>query len=265
MRSHGASRVVPAGGLHDHVCWAYRSAGERLDLAATWLAAGRALGQQAVYVGPDDAASVHERVAAPGDAAEAFLAFAIEELYDLSRPIVIDEQHERYGAAVARALELGYTGVRVFADITHLIEDPSRLDDHARWEHHADRWIASGLPLAPMCVFDESAVPTPRVVCALHPVRAEAIDAPFGLAADDSALYLDGEIDALELGLLEQVLGLAAGPSPERIDLSAVTFIDGRSAATLRAGEAEGRWELVNASPIVRRTWELSGAGAVGA
>jgi anti-anti-sigma factor len=161
--------------------------------------------------------------------------FPTSQLYDLSRPIDPAEQLAIYDRAVRAAIDSGFDGIRVAADITSLVADPGRRLAHVHWEQVADRYIARQ-PLAPLCLYDATRIRSLDVVVCVHPLRhAGAADAKFGVwSGADGVIVLEGEIDGLTSPVLSDVLaGLPHGGSRDAIDVSALRFLDGRSAFIL--------------------------------
>ena len=75
-------------------------------------------------------------------------------------PIDAEAQLALYGGATEEALKEGFTGLRVAADVTALVGEPSMWDAHVAWEAVADRYMAS-MPLSAMCCYDRRELPKP--------------------------------------------------------------------------------------------------------
>lgn len=235
-----------------------------------WLTDGLRLGQQAIYVADRSPDDLLADLAALPDldrllGTDAVAVIPTTELHDLSRPIEAVEQLAIYDRAVHQAIASGFDGIRVAADITALIADPSRWSTHVHWEHVADRYIARH-PLAPMCLFDASRIRGLDAVVCVHPLRhTDASDAEFGLSCGaDGAVVLEGEIDGITSPVLSEVLAALPRGDGEAIDVTGLTFLDGRSAFVLH--DALGRRRaagqdvvLAGASPQLRRLWAICG------
>lgn len=248
----------------DHACWSYSTDAERAAIAVKWLAGGMRIGQRGLYVGeaPVDVL-IAELAALPGVAAAlesgALIVQSSTDLYDLSTPI--DPQHQLaiYDAGVRAALAAGYRGVRVAADVTPLVLDPSRHESHVRWEQYADRYITEH-PMAPMCMYDTRRVAGLDAIACVHPLQGP--DAPiFGLyAVGPRAAALCGEVDALQGPMFAEVL--AGMPDTDAaLHLDRLGFADADAVWRLhelaRQRRAAGNpLSLVGAPTALRRTWQ---------
>ncbi|WP_231639768.1 MEDS domain-containing protein [Mycobacterium sp. Marseille-P9652] len=260
------------GGCSDHACLAYTTRSGRDAAAVEWLLEGARLGQRLFVVTHDDdggagllsalaSASDHELVR---DVACA----GIDQLYDLSVPIDLATQLSRYADEVARAVADGFSGLRVFCDITTLIADAERRRSHGRWEHAADVWMAAGNPLAPLCAYDVGVLGADALpVMALHPLRRGPASAvtPFGLYGGSRRPILDGEVDAFAAPVLAEAL-TALPPGPVDIDVSELSLLGARGAVAIaRACERESdpvTLRLFDAPHGVRRVWKVLGLDA---
>ncbi len=254
-------------GCSDHACWAYSSRPERDAAAVEWLLDGARLKQRLFVVTADEDGG--EELLAPVARADPRVAhavanFDVNQLYDLSAPIDAEAQLALYSEEVARAVADGFNGIRVFCDITALIADPNRRASHARWEHVADAWMASGNPLAPLCAYDVRVVgDQPQAVMALHPLRHGPEDTapPFGLYCESSKTVLDGEVDPFGVPALASALA-ALPEGPRSLDVSDLSYLCVRAAATLAgaaqtAANKQPNLSLIGAQPIVRRIWQI--------
>jgi MEDS: MEthanogen/methylotroph, DcmR Sensory domain len=254
-------------GCSEHACRAYTTRSERDAAAIEWLLEGVRLGQRLLAVAHDDDAGAGLLSAfadaSSADVVQDVVYVSIDQFYDLSAPIDIDAQLSRYSNEVARALADGFTGLRVFCDITTLIADAARRPGHARWEHAADAWMAAGNPLAPLCAYDVGVLGDQALaVMALHPLRngpGSAVTA-FGLYCGSSRRVLDGEIDVFDAPVLAEALR-ALPDGPLDIDASELSFLCARGAvAVARAGQGEtdhAALRLLGVRPAVRRVWEV--------
>jgi MEDS: MEthanogen/methylotroph, DcmR Sensory domain len=62
-----------------------------------------------------------------------------------------------FAAALAEARSEGYTGIRVAADNSSVIDTPERLQAWLGWEALADRFMAEN-PVTGLCAFDRTRV-----------------------------------------------------------------------------------------------------------
>ena len=236
----------------------------------TWLADGLRLGQQAFYVADRSPQELMADLAALPEVDElvatgSIAVFPTSQLYDLSRPIDPVEQLAIYDRAVRAAIDSGFDGIRVAADITSLVADPGRRSAHVHWEQVADRYIARQ-PLAPLCLFDATRIRSLDAVVCVHPLRhTGATDAEFGVwSGPDGVTVLEGEIDGLTSPVLSDVLAGLPHGDRDAIDVSALRFLDGRSAFilhdALRSRRAAGHdVVLAGANEQLRRLWAMCG------
>ncbi|GAB3017238.1 hypothetical protein MBOU_35850 [Mycobacterium bourgelatii] len=269
VRASGIFESARAAGKCDHACLAYSTKSERDAAAVEWLVEGARIGQRLAMVttDPDGGAELLAALAA-ADArvAEQVAAFSHDQVYDMSKPIDADAQLALYAGQVKRALADGFTGIRVFCDITPLIADPARRASHAHWEHTADAWMAEGNPLSALCAYDVGVVGNqPEAVMVVHPLRhgPATTSTPFGLFCQPSKTVLGGEVDAFGVRALAEALEVLPD-GPVNLDVSDLSYICARGAAALaHAGQVatanRPRIRLTGAPPIVKRIWQVLG------
>lgn len=267
MRRTGLMNPAERFGLSDHACWAYGTDGERAAAAAAWIADGLALGQRAMYIADVSPEVLAEELAdVPArDEAIARGALVIAEsrsMYDLSTPIDATAQLAVYSAAVEHAIADGFAGIRVAADITPLVDDPTRRRTYLHWEQLADRYMTEQ-PLAPLCLYDRRKIDDLRAVEHIHPLTGpDAL--PFSLyATGASRSALAGEVDSLIAEPLSEALSTLPD-GDDTIDASALRFVDAHGAWVLQQAlerrRAAGRpLALHDAPPLVRRVWAVCG------
>ncbi|MDQ1695313.1 MAG: hypothetical protein QOJ03_666 [Frankiaceae bacterium] len=257
-------------GTSDHVCWAYEDARDFSRPALRWLADGVALGQRLIYVSGRSRERMRRDVAPLPDVADllkrgTLQLVCLEDVYDLSAPMVPEEQLATYAAATDHALADGYTGLRVLAEVTDLVADPARRPAHLRWEHLADEFMAAK-PLAAMCAYRREALGDEVIgdLAAVHPlVHAAAASTPFRLYFEAGRMVLSGSVDAFSSDLLARLLAASHVQSREVVlDVGGLDFIDARGVATLadwggRLRAGKGGLRLVGASPLLRRIWSV--------
>jgi anti-anti-sigma regulatory factor len=266
-----SGRTRPGGdadgfGPSDHVCWPYPSDQERARAATAWLSDGLRRGQRGVYVGDDSVDNLVAQLdALPGLddklAGGEVLVFAMSDLYDLSAPIDADVQLSAYAGAVEQALADGFHGLRVAADITRLVIDPTRRPAHVHWEQVADRYISEN-PLAPLCMYDSRRITGLEAIAHCHPLQGAAAACGFYAMGSDSAA-LAGAIDIANQHVLVELL--SAQPRSDRaVDVADLEFIDGRAAWLLHEHLLERRASghtltLTGANPTLQRIWGVCG------
>ena len=270
VREVGAIRVEttsPIGERPPHACLPYRSDAERAELARQWLHRGIADGMRGIYVG--DAAPeslrlqlIDDEVVAGAIDDGALDVYETHDYYAMPAPIDPASRLADYDAAMRRALAEGFTGLRVVADITPLVIDPSRHIAHLRWEQAADRFMTDH-PFSPLCTYDARAVPPLDAVVAVHCVRP--VDAtPFELVGvTPTSAALRGEVDHA----CAEAFGSAVTTMPDTdtvLDVEALEFIDARSTRELHSHVERRRSigrPLVLANPPrpLQRVWDLCG------
>jgi hypothetical protein len=266
-RSAGRLQLSLQAGLSDHAACSYSTDDERAHIAATWIADGLRAGQRALYVAEGSVEQLAAELAAVPHVSEAIASGAVmvvpsTELYDLSTPIDADAQLALYAGVVDQALADGYTGLRVAADITPLVLDPSRHEAHVHWEQVADRYMTDH-PLAPICMYDSRRVDGVSAIASVHPLQgpSEPLFALYGVGPTRAALY--GEIDCFGTDTFAAVLrGLPA--TDEVMELAGLSFVDGRAVATINAELIRRRTSgqeltLTGASSMFRRVWDICG------
>jgi anti-anti-sigma regulatory factor len=265
-------RPAPAGGA-DHVCWVYDDSSAFAVVARQFLAGGRARGERLLFVGdaegleafgePDSSLPALSELVARGE----LDVVAVESAYRTGR-FDVERQLAFYDAATRRALDDGYTGLRVVADVTPLARDADGQAELVRWEHRADDFFASGRGMSAMCAYRRSQV-DPEVLAgavAVHPqVHAPDDVPPFRLWFDDGGLALAGTLDAFGADTAVRLLlgSHAAGPVV-RLDISRVEFIDAAGCRALaRWSQAlqqrSARLRRVGTTRLFRRAWQVLG------
>ena len=264
-RANGWLRAPQATGASDHACWSYSSEVERAKAATRWLRTGLRHGQQALYVADAPVDALIAELAELPDPqsaidAGALLVFSTADLYDVSTPISAEAQLATYASVVEQATADGYNGLRVAADITPLVREPSRRDAHVYWEQVADRWMTEH-PLAPLCMYDTRELTGVEAIACVHPLQ--------GPRSPQFALYADGSTEAALWGELDAFVAdafanaLARLPETDTaLDLTRLSFIDGRATWILHNELARrrtaGRPLVVSGvSPLLRKLWRM--------
>ncbi|MGN6255186.1 MAG: MEDS domain-containing protein [Solirubrobacterales bacterium] len=180
----------------------------------------------------------------------------------MGEPVDCDAQLAAYAAATDAALADGYTGLRVAAQVTDLVDDPRAWEAHVRWESVADRFM-SVRPLSALCGYRRDALPD-HLLCdlaAVHPAANVAAGAPpFHLFGEEGELALCGEVDCFSAAALDRVLEAALARDPVSLDLGELDFIDHCGLETLVAHTrrlAESGCAVHDAPPVVDRLCEL--------
>lgn len=278
MRPAGVVSDPDQLGSHDHICCFYDSPADFADAANRFLLDGLDSGERLLCVGDVAINSVVDGPTRLPDADQLLWCGRLElvpaaEAYswgsqagDLQRQLVF------YAAAVERAVSEGYTGLRVAADITALTRDHWLWEDHLRWEHYADEYIAGEPAMAIMCGYRRAVVPDrlPAALSTLHPVAyGPDAAAPFRLFFDERVLTLVGELDRFGAPRLASLLAAThvTGRSVV-LDVSRLNFVDVDGAAAIAEWGAT-LWRrgstlyLRGASSAFQRVWTLVDAGDV--
>ncbi|MFI9383420.1 MEDS domain-containing protein [Kutzneria sp. NPDC052558] len=232
-------------GLQDHVCWSYDEDCEFRRRAREFLVEGLALGQQVWYVGDGSPEALADDLSANRDMGRALRAGAacVAPVDDALGPDAVIEPEARvasYASATERALDDGFTGLRVAADVTTVVRKPSQLDAFARYEHLIDRYMTAR-PFAALCGYDRRELGDRAVaeVACMHPNTTRNA-APFRLYASSDpgcSGELSGEVDLASVDLFPLALRRAepAVVAGDRVvlDGSRLTFIDHRGLVAL--------------------------------
>jgi hypothetical protein len=241
MRSRGTRVELVWMRPHDHIGWAFSGAEEFAGVARDFLQEGLELGEYLLFIAADPAADAYARLADSFAAAELHVA-AIADVYGRSGIVNAAGQRATFAAALREALADGYTGIRVAADNTPLVQTPERLKAWMHWELVADRFMSENR-VTGLCGFDRTAVnvDTLRHLVTLHPLSSAAAPLPqFRLFVDTEGLRLEGDIDDLAIGHLHRALGILPKGTPAAVDLSSARPRDGAVRSELEQLAAAG-------------------------
>ena len=272
MRRHGLADLPDALGLNGHACWGFDEVGDLSTAAAAFLSEGSELGQRLMFVGgPEAEAMVRETDPMRTLVHDGTLQVApFEAVYPGGRRMTDADQLSMYAGATDQAVADGFTGLRVFAEVTALASTDDGWQDQVRWESYADRYMANR-PLAALCCFDRQRLPIEAMAalgCA-HPVADSRMHpmAPFRIYALPDAVALAGEVDALSAGRLSDLLELTIPDSEGEVvlDLEGLDFIDHSGVHVVaqygrRMRERGARMTLRGESVMFRRLSDLLGA-----
>lgn len=277
VRASGSLRAVPPAGRADHLCWTHGGDDDAAfdDAVRTFLAGGLARGERLLCVGERVIDGVRADTA-PLTAVDRLVAdgtlalMTMAEAYAATGPFSAERQLEFYDGATRRALDQGYAGLRVVAELTGLAADPGRRDELLRWEQLADRYMVESPGMTAMCAYRGDLPPAALAdVASAHPATSGPTGMPqFRLFSDDARLVLAGSVDVSEADRLARLL---AGSPPVRallLDLSWLEFVDvaGCRVIARYAGDLCGRGvavEIRGASRLFRRVWHLLDLAAV--
>lgn len=269
VRAHGPVDDVPGAESGDHLCWIYDDDADFDAAARRFLAGGLDRGERLLLVGDRAIESLQTMTPPVPDLAGliargALETLAVDEVYGGAGPFVPERQLEFYDAAVRRARDAGYRGLRVLAEISDLAADADRLAELVRWESLADEYAVHGPGFSAMCAYRADLNrETLADLTAVHPlVRGNGEVSSFRLFAEGGRLVLAGSVDTFCSDRLARVLDAAPITDPVVLDLSPLEFLDIAACRTLARWAAgltarSGHLEITGATGLLRRMWEL--------
>jgi ABC-type transporter Mla MlaB component len=255
-----------------HICWVYDDDAAFVALAVDYLAEGLARGEQLMCVGSEVLAGLRSAGVGLADV-DALIDRGVLRVLDVGAAyaggdgFTPERQLAFYDEATRQALDDGYRGLRVIAELSPLAADPRSRPDLLRWEHLADDFMGHGSGMVALCAYrsdlDGAALAD---LASVHPqLHTPVGDPPFRLWFDGDTLVLTGALDTFGAERLHRVLAGSHLTGPVVVaDLSRVEFVDvgGCRALALWARELadrSGRLELVGSSRVLRRMWQLLG------
>ncbi len=262
MRNHGPRFGLMRMGPHDHVGWTFSGPGEFMALAEPFLAEGARRNERLLYVAENpDTTAFGEWTSSlvPGT----IVASTVAEVYGPSGIVDPIGQRATFAAALAEALDAGYSGIRVAADNTPLVLSPERMEAWLRWEVVADHFMSQN-PVTGLCAFDRSQTDMGalQTLATVHPVwSADAEQPPFRLFSSDSSLWLEGEVDAFAVAQARLALESLPPTTGVVVDLTHTAAVTGEAITALRQLCEFGAAVTVRgATEIVRRLAQSGGA-----
>jgi hypothetical protein len=226
---------------HDHIGWAFDGPEEFAHVAGDFLREGRELGEQLMFVAGDPAEAPYAELVG-SMAGSDFSVASIADVYGASGIVDAAAQRATFATVLKQALADGYTGIRVAADNTSLVQTPERFKAWMHWELVADGFMSAN-KVTGLCGFDRTAVnvDTLRHLVTLHPLSSAAEPIPqFRLFIDTSGLRLEGDVDDIAVGYLHRALGVLPKGTPAAVDLTGARARDGAIATELRQLAAAG-------------------------
>lgn len=143
-------------------------------------------------------------------------------------------------AALQRALDSGFNGLRVAADVTSLLGTPAGVDAFARYEYLVDSHIAAA-PMSGMCGYRRGAISEADLaqMACLHPSGSPLPAASFRLyTGSDGACAIAGYLDFSGRDLFSATLQRTELPVAGQdftIDASRLEFVDHNNLLALEA------------------------------
>lgn len=242
----------------DHLCWPFRCRDELLAAARAYVTEGLSRQERVAYVSEvDSTRSLLDLTGIPG----------LDEHVERGRlqlvPSDVVHVPDASGAELpaletltGEALAAGYRGLRMFADDTVLVQDPTRRVQQVYYEHQLDRFCRLH-PVSALCAYDAVALGN-SVVAELVSVHALARGdlSPFQLrAAREADMALAGCVDVFCADEFEQALqgiGMAGAGGMVIIDAADLEFIDVRGLLTLdRHAAGCGATIVLRSAPAV--------------
>ncbi|MFF0820200.1 MEDS domain-containing protein [Micromonospora haikouensis] len=273
------SAVVDQVELGDHVCWFHDDETDGLDAVGRFAAAGLRLGHQVVCFldvlsAEDVRASAARHGAAPGPAPHAgeLRIVPCGDSYLAGGRFRPERVVDALAAEIASAHREGHPGVRLVGDMAWAARRQVGIDTLRRYEAAASALFLDGRA-AGLCLYDRRIFSTEwcQAMMSAHPAAAAPACGPRWTpllrahrTADPAGLRLVGQVDRSNRDAFAALLAAVTEETPARqpvvLDLSGLSFVDVRSAATLvRAGPHGVR--LVGCRPGLARLLELVRGG----
>jgi len=270
VRAHGVLTAVPEAAASDHLCWVYEDDVVFDEAAREFLAGGLARGERLLCVGRQVIDRLPELIPPAHDmatliASGALETLTLEEAYEAAGPFLPENQLAYYDAATRRAMDDGFRGLRVIAEVSELAADPDRRADLVRWEHLADEYAAHGSGFSAMCAYRSDLAPEALAdVASVHPqVRGTEEVTSFRLFVDGDRIVLAGSVDTFSADRLARVLPSARVPAAGVVlDVAALDFLDVAGCRVL-ARWAAGLWarsvplEVTGSSTLLPKIWKV--------
>ena len=177
-------------------------------------------------------------------ASGALETLTLAEAYEAAGPFLPENQLAYYDAATRRAMDDGFRGLRVIAEVSELAADPDRRADLVRWEHLADEYAVHGSGFSAMCAYRADLAPDALAdVASVHPqVRGIEESSSFRLFVDGDRIALAGSVDTFSADRLARVLPSArVNTDGVVLDVAALDFLDVAGCRVL-ARWAAGLW-----------------------
>jgi hypothetical protein len=189
-------------------------------IAVPFLAAGAALRQRLMYVGPEPGAVVMSQLASLGP--EGVRTVRVPEVYGSGGVFDPPALLAFFAAIFVDAINAGYTGLRVAADTTTMVTGDADMNIWYRWEIIVDRFVSEN-PATALCAFNGDKVNINRLrhLATLHPLSSASGPLPrFRLFAEKGCLRAEGTIDAFAVSQIPLALEALPPQTPVLIDLA---------------------------------------------
>lgn len=272
VRAHGVIDELPGAGAADHVCWIYDDDAEFDAAVQEFLAGGMARGERVLCVGERVVEGLRTATGGVPALEELIAQGAVEtltlaEVYEATGPFRPEQQLSYYSGATRRALDAGFSGLRVIAEVSGLATDPDRRPELVRWEQIADDYAAHDSGFSAMCAYRAELAPEALAdLASLHPlVRGSREASGFALFSETDRLVLAGSVDTFSSDRLARLLATApTGGDGVVLDVADLDFLDVASCRALAHWVADlvGRSvavEMAGSSRLLRRMWHVLG------
>jgi MEDS: MEthanogen/methylotroph, DcmR Sensory domain len=253
----------------DHVCWPFRYHDELVAVARAYVAEGLARDERVVgYLPVEHLPDLEEQLAGIErldeylDRGQLRLR-AIGTLPGVDQPVDPGQGLSLLAGMIGESLDAGFTGLRMFGDMTVRVNDPARRAEFVHYEHLADRFCLEHAYTA-LCAYNRGVLGDAAVaeVACVHALAHGGLS-PFQLhAAPHADVALAGSVDLFSAADVVQALARIGVPGPDErtmIDATGLDFIDHRVLLTLEQYTARRRATLVlrSAPGILSRLMEL--------
>ena len=211
---------------HDHIGWVFEGEAGFERLACPFLAEGAARGERLMFISESPRSATRARLLNHYGPRVIKVA-RTREVYGESGVVDPAAQRAVFAAALADALNAGFSGIRVAADNTPLVTDERRLEAWIRWEHVADRFMDAN-PVTGLCAFDSQRVDVNRLrhLSTLHPLSAAADPEPqFRMYSEAESLCLEGHVDSFAVAQIPVALDALPPGTDVLIDLERATLM----------------------------------------
>lgn len=218
----------------DHVFWAFDDPRGFSDAAVAYLSEGRERGERLLYVGDKPESNLLDELSALPErdvllAAGQLSVRRLTPFYAVRPDLGPRTQSEVLRAETVAAVDAGYPGLRIAADVTGLATDPCLIPRLAAYELAVDEMIAQNA-VTGMCGYDERRVgESLGVLAALHGMQHHQLGQPtFAAELRGGTVFLSGEIDLAVTDDLAHVCRTVQESTvgPLNVDMRELAFID---------------------------------------